>query len=513
MSFSIKKILSLALISILLAIPITFTYLNFHGKNASEEIGHELNNTLLCLTSSIFKLQENTTDKNNISALVRLVLSSPALRSVAYIKNGEYIYSDRDISLHKPISNSLRQKIKNNKPPFLYLKRSSLNKINELHLVEKGKYGYYQLFINSLYMDDWLMNASDFYHGYITSLDNKIIINKKQNLIFKKQYQSAVFPFIVTLGVQKSQLLFYISSVAGFIFIISLLLSLIIMRLKNNHFSFKHEIDRAIKNHEFIPFYQPIICNKTNNCIGAELLCRWHHRDNRIISPDQFIKEVESNGQIKIITLQLLKQLSVDKPIISDNNPNFYVSVNFTLTMLSDPYFINAVIELIKNTPSLQSGLVFEITERENTAHTFKKLDTIMDQLRQLGIRWALDDFGTGYSSLSSLKELNFDIIKIDRLFVNTANTDAITGSILNNIASLGQMLNCKMIAEGVETSKQLAKIISLNIDYTQGYYFSKPLASKDFCQFKHDHSKKNHPIKNRHGYLLQYSGPIFKPK
>lgn len=512
MSFSVKKMLYLVVISILLATQITFTYLHFRCENLSQEIGRELNNNLSHLTTKVLKLQENQKDHKSMSDLVMLVLSSRSLRSVAYLQNQHYIYSDRDSSLHKSISDSLKQKIKQNTFPLLYKKRSSLNNVDELHLVVKGKQGYYQLFMNARYMDDWLTNADEYLRGYVTSLDNSLLINNKANFLFKKKYRSTQFPFIVVLGAKTDQILFCLGGLSAFIFIILLLGMLIIDNIKKQQFSFKKDIERAIRNNEFIPFYQPIICNKTKQCLGAELLCRWHHRHNKMMNPDQFITKVESSGQIKAITLQLIKQLAIDKPIISNNNSKFYVSINFTLAMLSDPLFIDDVIELIKKNKALQSGLVFEITERENTMNAFQRLDKIMQQFRELGVCWALDDFGTGYSSLSSLKELNFDIIKIDKLFINTADTDAITGSILNNIASLGKILKFRLIAEGVETETQLNKIISLNIDYTQGYYFSKPVNRDDFKAFCKNHNE-NYVVKHQARYRipLQYHGPTVR--
>ncbi|MEF1205649.1 EAL domain-containing protein, partial [Photobacterium damselae] len=160
---------------------------------------------------------------------------------------------------------------------------------------------------------------------------------------------------------------------------------------------------------------------------------------------------------------------------------------------LRDEAYMAEVMALITKNTSLQSGLVFELTERENTTCAMKELNTVMTQFRQIGVRWALDDFGTGYSSLSSVRSLNFDIIKIDKLFVLTADTDAITSSILKNIAYLGKGLNCKMVAEGVETQTQFNKLLGLNIDYSQGYLFSEPMPIKDFLLFQHSFDHRAH--------------------
>ncbi len=511
MSFTVKKMFQLALLAILIATPITFTYLNIRCDNLSKDIAIALNKTLNKRISSVLHLPENQPDAKSMHDLVTLVLSSRSLRSVAYFQNNHYIYSDRNASLHTPISPSLIERLKKDKLPLLYRKRSSLNQVDELHLVVKGTKGFYQLFINAPYMDDWLTNADEYLRGYVVTNKGNILINNKKNYLFHKSYHSAQFPFKVIVGAKSSQVLLGICALSAFIFILCMLIVLIINYIQTNNFSFKKDIDRAIKNNEFIPYYQPIVCNKTHQIIGAELLCRWLYRHARLISPNQFITKVESNGQIKPITLHLLKQLSIDKPLIAHSNKDFYVSINVTLSMLNDPRFVDDVILLIKQNPTLQQGLVFEMTERENTTNAFIKLDKIMQRFRTLGVRWALDDFGTGYSSLSSLKELNFDIIKIDKLFVNSADTDAVTSSILNNIASLGKELQCKLVAEGVETETQLNTLKSLLIDYTQGFYFSAPTSRCDFIEFKTEHNDQILKTMDKYAnrcVALKYHGP-----
>ncbi len=511
MSFTVKKMLQLALLALLLATPITLTYLNIRCDNLSKDIALALNRNLTSLSTAVLELPENQTDAKSMNDLVTLVLSSRSLRSVAYFKNDHYLYSDRDASLNGSISSSLKARLKTEPLPLLYRKCSTLNKIEEVHLVVKGKSGFYQLFMNARYMDDWLTNADEYLRGYVVSPDGSVIINKKKDFLFYKSYRSAQFPFTVIVGAKASQVLLGIGSLTAFIIILCMIIGLIANHIHTKNFSFRKDIDIAIKNKEFIPYYQPIVCNKTQHIVGSELLCRWLYRHKKLVAPNQFITKVELNGQIKPITLQLLKQLAVDKPIIAGNNPDFYVSVNFTLSMLSDPVFVNDVMCLIKQSPSLQRGLVFEMTERENTANAIIKLDKIMQRFRELGVRWALDDFGTGYSSLSSLKELNFDIIKIDRLFVNSADTDAVTSSILNNIALLGKELKCRLVAEGVETETQLNKLKSLDVDYTQGFYFSAPINREAFEEYKYQHEQKMlvaNKKKQQCYSALKYHGP-----
>ncbi|EAS64073.1 hypothetical protein VAS14_17506 [Photobacterium angustum S14] len=134
-----------------------------------------------------------------------------------------------------------------------------------------------------------------------------------------------------------------------------------------------------------------------------------------------------------------------------------------------------------------------------------------MQRFLTLGVRGLLMILERVISSLSSLKELNFDIIKIDKLFVNSADTDAVTSSILNNIASLGKELQCKLVAEGVETETQLNTLKSLLIDYTQGFYFSAPTSRCGFIEFKTEHNEQilKTMVKNtKRCVRLKYHGP-----
>ncbi|MGR5279991.1 EAL domain-containing protein [Photobacterium damselae] len=493
MSFSLKKFFLIALLSIFISSSLVVTYLSYHSEQISLKVSDSLNKSFTQLKKDVLLIQEVHNHSQDLNKLVTLILASRSLRSVAYIQDDHYVYSDRQLHLNQEISPSLQQKIKTEPFPFLYRKQSSLNNIEELHFVIKGKNGFYQLFLNARYMDDWLDNADLTLNGYVVNNHNQPIINQPQKLLIKAVYQSSQYPFKVVIGEPTQDVIMLIAMGAAFIFAFILLGLLFAKHLYNNNFSFRVDIERAIRAKEFIAYYQPIVSNKSLQCSGAELLCRWHHKKKRILAPSYFITKVEESGQIKAITLQLLNQLAKDKIQLCKDNPDFYISINFTLAMLRDEAYMAEVVALIKKNTSLQSGLVFELTERENTTCAMKELNTVMTQFRQIGVRWALDDFGTGYSSLSSVRSLNFDIIKIDKLFVLTADTDAITSSILKNIAYLGKGLNCKMVAEGVETQTQFNKLLGLNIDYSQGYLFSKPMPIKDFLLFQHSFDHRAH--------------------
>lgn len=511
MSFTVKKILQLVLLATLFATSLTFAYLHMRCDYLSKDITAALDRHFTKLTKQVIDLPENQTDKKNMEDLVTLVLSSRSLRSVAYIQHDNYLYSDRNADLNSTISPSLQQRLHTAKLPFLYRKPSSLNKIDELHLVIKGESGIYQLFINARYMDDWLTNADEYLRGYVVGSDNSVIINKKRTFLYYRAYHSTTFPFTVVVGAKASQIVFSIGALSAVILLFAIMVFMIANYIHTNNFSFRKEVENGLRHNEFVPYYQPIICNKTHAIVGAELLCRWYYRHKTLRAPGQFITKVENNGQIKAITLHLLQQLAKDKAELANADPNFYISINVTLSMLSDPSFVNEATYLIQQTPALQQGLVFEMTERENTTEAFIKLDKIMQLFREIGVRWALDDYGTGYSSLSSIKELNFDIIKIDRLFVNSADTDAVTNSILQNIALLGKELKCKLVAEGVENQAQLKKLTSLHIDYTQGFYFSKPLDKNAFVAFRTQHTSTS-PATTSASVLLKYHGPKAKP-
>ena len=159
------------------------------------------------------------------------------------------------------------------------------------------------------------------------------------------------------------------------------------------------------------------------------------------------------------------------------------IAVNLSARQLREPTFVNIVKSALIKTDLPPSALEIEITESMLMSDA-PNIVAALKQLHDFGVHISMDDFGTGYSSLSYLKRFPIDTIKIDRSFVSDIDTSPDDAEIIHTIINMGQTLNRKVIAEGVETLEQLNILKQYNCDEIQGYYFSKPLEADDFVAF-----------------------------
>ena len=240
----------------------------------------------------------------------------------------------------------------------------------------------------------------------------------------------------------------------------------------------ENDLRKALKNDEFILYYQPIVYLKNNTIQGFEALVRWRHPKRGIVSPEKFISLAESTGLIVPLGFWVLKEACQQMyawVVQYDSLRNWKISVNISSKQLELPNFVAQVKEVLKETNLNPHNLKLEITESslvEDTQHTI----LVIRELKALGVEFSLDDFGTGYSSLSYLHSFPFDTIKIDRSFVSSFGDNDEKIGIVRAIVSLANNLGMNTIAEGIETDNQLAQLKALNCKYGQGYYLSKPL-------------------------------------
>ena len=240
----------------------------------------------------------------------------------------------------------------------------------------------------------------------------------------------------------------------------------------------ENDLRKALKNDEFILYYQPIVYLKNNTIQGFEALVRWRHPKQGIVSPEKFISLAESTGLIVPLGFWVLKEACQQMyawVVQYERISNWKISVNISSKQLELPNFVAQVKEVLKETNLNPHNLKLEITESslvEDTQHTI----LVIRELKALGVEFSLDDFGTGYSSLSYLHSFPFDTIKIDRSFVSSFGDNDEKIGIVRAIVSLANNLGMNTIAEGIETDNQLAQLKALNCQYGQGYYLSKPL-------------------------------------
>jgi diguanylate cyclase (GGDEF)-like protein len=247
--------------------------------------------------------------------------------------------------------------------------------------------------------------------------------------------------------------------------------------------SLEIELRRACMRDEFTVVYQPIISSADGVITGAEALLRWNCPGRGSVSPAEFIPIAEDLGLVSRIGATVLRQACRDATTWPDH---LDVAVNVSPVQLLDPRLPNIVGQALQDSGLDSSRLELEITETALLGDDEAALRTL-NQLRELGVRISLDDFGTGYSSLSYLHRFPISRIKIDRSFIQKLPEDAGSASIVRAIAQLGESLDMKVTAEGIETSEQLSFIAQHGCDHVQGFLISRPVGIGDFLALVHD--------------------------
>jgi diguanylate cyclase (GGDEF)-like protein len=239
----------------------------------------------------------------------------------------------------------------------------------------------------------------------------------------------------------------------------------------------ENDLRRAVERDELQLYYQPIISLRSNRLVGFEALIRWQHPQQGLISPARFVPVAEETGLIVPIGRWILRQACLQMRQWQQQFPNWpglTVNVNLSSKQFS-AHLTEQVEQTLAETGLEPHYLKLEITESALMSHAESAIATL-SQLKQLGIQLAIDDFGTGYSSLSYLHRLPIDTLKVDRSFIHRVDSDGEQLAIVRTIISLAWNLGMDVVAEGVETLKQLAQLRSLRCEYAQGYLFSQPL-------------------------------------
>lgn len=238
------------------------------------------------------------------------------------------------------------------------------------------------------------------------------------------------------------------------------------------------DLRRALERQELRLYYQPILVLNNQRLTGFEALLRWQHPQRGLLLPADFIPVAEETGLIISIGWWVLREACRQMRQWQQDyefDRNISMSVNLSGKQFAQPDLVEQVAKVLEETGLEPYCLKLEITESVIMTDAAAAAN-MMEQLKTLGVQLAMDDFGTGYSSLSYLHRFPIDTLKIDRSFISTADTDLEKLEITRTVISLAWNLGMNVVAEGVETDRQMAQLKLLKCELAQGFLFSHPL-------------------------------------
>lgn len=246
---------------------------------------------------------------------------------------------------------------------------------------------------------------------------------------------------------------------------------------------------QALERAELTLHYQPIVALADGRVIGTEALIRWNDPEHGLMRPDVFIPHAERSGAIVPVGAWVLSEACRQAIAWHQDSPEpLSVSVNVSARQFQEPNFVGTVEQALVDSGLPPSRLQLEITEGLLLVVNINVADTL-HALKRLGVRLSIDDFGTGYSSLAYLKQLPIDVLKIDRSFVAGIPERMDDAQIATTIITMAHGLGLRVVAEGIETERQVHFLREHGCDYGQGYFIARPLPEKEIARwFPKDH-------------------------
>ena len=292
-----------------------------------------------------------------------------------------------------------------------------------------------------------------------------------------RQFDYAAFAAVPATHVQQREHALAIVLVPMGLLLGALLVALV-LRQARLYVSLPVTMRAALARKEFLLQYQPVVDLRTGAWVGAEALIRWRRADGAVTLPDAFIPVAEEHGLICMITEQVVAIVAREAGVVLARHPDFHFGINVSSADVSLPQTGELLRGLVETPGFRPANIVIEATERGllETGAARK----IVQDIRALGIRAAIDDFGTGYSGLSYLGTFEIDYLKIDKSFVDTIGTDAVTSEVAVHIIEMAKTLGLEMVAEGVENASQAQFLKERGVQYAQGWWFARPMSLAD---------------------------------
>ncbi len=257
-----------------------------------------------------------------------------------------------------------------------------------------------------------------------------------------------------------------------------------IKQIVSERMQIENDLREAIATQQLHLNYQPIFELGSLKMVGCEALIRWNHPVKGAIPPDQFIPIAEETGLImpigEFVTEEVIKTLQVFAG--QQNTKKLFINMNVSAMQILSRTFDSFLRKLIADSEIRPDSINIEITE-SILIEDYTAAINFVRELKSIGVKVYLDDFGTGFSSLSYLHQFPFDVIKLDKSFINAMDGGDRKLAIVESIAAMANNLDMQIVAEGVETKQQLSQLNQFDYQFGQGYYFSKPLPLTDFMK------------------------------
>lgn len=241
------------------------------------------------------------------------------------------------------------------------------------------------------------------------------------------------------------------------------------------------DLSHALEKKEFHVYYQPVYDAFSGEIASAEALVRWIREDGTMVSPGIFVPALEDSGRISQM------DLFVERSVFSFLEERYHkgqfivpVSVNMSQMDFFDKDMMASVFVDVSNTDLPVDYTRIEVTETAYSMVASNNRNVLLN-MKNIGVKFYLDDFGSGYSSFSTIRDYDFDVVKLDMGFVQKIGTTARANAVIQAIIDMAHAIGSKVVAEGAETKEQVDALRDMKCDYIQGYYFSKPLSEEEF--------------------------------
>ncbi|WP_029005819.1 EAL domain-containing protein [Azorhizobium doebereinerae] len=240
--------------------------------------------------------------------------------------------------------------------------------------------------------------------------------------------------------------------------------------------SVEGQVRAALRRGEFFLTYLPTVEINTGDWLGVEALMRWRHGRHGLLQPAAFIPWIERSPLIHETTSWVLHQAADDLARMNELHGELYVGINLPPTQLGDERVVDAALAAFGDDRLSLCRVMFELTEREAGDYASPVVQRVVARLRERGAQFALDDFGIGFSNLSSLHVLDVDFIKVDKTFIQELERRGSEPNVVDSIVLLAREFGVGIIAEGIETERQLDRIRRIGIRMAQGFLFFRPM-------------------------------------